>query len=130
MCLLQCKHVSFSYEGRPAVANLSFEVHEGDYLAIVGENGAGKSTLVKGLLRLKNPVKGSVIYGDGLRPDEIGYLPQQTQVQKDFPASVYEVVLSGCLNQMGHHVFFRGLNHFSYGIWGSGPPQPGLSQRA
>lgn len=106
MCLLQCKHVSFSYEGRPAVANLSFEVHEGDYLAIVGENGAGKSTLVKGLLRLKNPVKGSVIYGDGLRPDEIGYLPQQTQVQKDFPASVYEVVLSGCLNQMGHHVFF------------------------
>ena len=106
MCLLQCKHVSFSYEGRPAVANLSFEVHEGDYLAIVGENGAGKSTLVKGLLRLKNPVKGSVIYRDGLRPDEIGYLPQQTQVQKDFPASVYEVVLSGCLNQMGHHVFF------------------------
>ena len=106
MCLLQCKHVSFSYEGRPAVADLPFEVHEGDYLAIVGENGAGKSTLVKGLLRLKNPVKGSVIYGDGLRPDEIGYLPQQTQVQKDFPASVYEVVLSGCLNQMGHHVFF------------------------
>ncbi len=107
MCLLKCKHASFSYEGKPAVTDLSFEVRKGDYLAIVGENGAGKSTLVKGLLRLKNPVKGSVIYGDGLKSDEIGYLPQQTQVQKDFPASVYEVVLSGCLNQMGNHIFFR-----------------------
>ena len=107
MCLLKCKHASFSYEGKPAVTDLSFEVRKGDYLAIVGENGAGKSTLVKGLLRLKNPVKGSVIYGDGLKSDEIGDLPQQTQVQKDFPASVYEVVLSGCLNQMGNHIFFR-----------------------
>jgi len=106
MCLLKCEHVTFSYEGIPAVTDLSFQVREGDYLAIVGENGAGKSTLVKGLLRLKNPVKGSVIYGDGLKSDEIGYLPQQTQLQKDFPASVYEVVLSGCLNQLGNQVFF------------------------
>ena len=106
MSLLKCEHASFSYEGKPAVLDLCFEVQTGDYLAIVGENGAGKSTLVKGLLRLKKPERGSVIYGDGLRPNEIGYLPQQTQTQKDFPASVYEVILSGCLNRLGRRVFF------------------------
>lgn len=106
MCLLKCEHVSYSYEGSPAVTDISFKVHQGDYLAIVGENGAGKSTLVKGLLRLKKPSQGSVVYGDGLKPNEIGYLPQQTQTQKDFPASVYEVVLSGSLNRLGKHVFY------------------------
>ena len=60
MCLLQCKHVSFSYEGRPAVADLPFEVHEGDYLAIVGENGAGKGTLViPGIISLQHTQEGS-----------------------------------------------------------------------
>lgn len=106
MNLLQCEHVSFSYEGKPAVTDVSFDVQEGDYLAIVGENGAGKSTLIRGLLRMKKPSAGNVLYGDGLQQNEIGYLPQQTQVQRDFPASVMEVVLSGCLNRLGRHVFF------------------------
>lgn len=106
MSLIQCEHTGFSYEGRTVVRDVSFVVNEGDYLAVVGENGAGKSTLIKGLLRLKDPAAGRITYGEGLNADEIGYLPQQTQVQKDFPASVYEVVLSGCLNRLGKHIFY------------------------
>ena len=94
MSLITCENLSFAYDGVVICDQLSFQVEDGDYLCIVGENGAGKSTLVKGLLHLKKPAGGSLSYGDGLRADEIGYLPQQTQIQKDFPASVQEVVLS------------------------------------
>jgi len=106
MPLILCKDASFAYEGRVAVSGLNFAVHKGEYLCIVGENGSGKSTLVKGLLKLKAPASGSVELGDGLRANEIGYLPQQTAVQKDFPASVYEVVLSGRLSQRGILPFY------------------------
>ena len=106
MALITCKGASFSYEGTIAVTELDFEVHSGDYLCIVGENGAGKSTLIKGLLRLKNPAQGSIETGDGLKSTEIGYLPQQTAAQKDFPASVFEVVLSGRLGQRGMKPFY------------------------
>ena len=101
MNLITCKNISFVYDGVPAVKDLDFSVEPNDYLCIVGENGAGKSTLVKGLLRLKKPASGTIHMGNGLLAKEIGYLPQQTAVQKDFPASVYEVVLSGCLNRLG-----------------------------
>ncbi|MEA4846982.1 MAG: metal ABC transporter ATP-binding protein [Clostridiaceae bacterium] len=106
MALITCRDASFAYEGNTAVSGLNFEVHGGDYLCIVGENGSGKSTLIKGLLRLKTPQSGSVLMGDGLKPNEIGYLPQQTAVQKDFPASTYEVVLSGRLSQRGLRPFY------------------------
>jgi zinc transport system ATP-binding protein len=106
MALITCKDASFAYEGVPAVSGLDFEVRGGDYLCIVGENGSGKSTLIKGLLRLKQPQNGSVLMGDGLKPNEIGYLPQQTAVQKDFPASAYEVVLSGRLSARGIQPFY------------------------
>lgn len=106
MALIQCAGVEFSYEGRKVITDLSFEIEKGDYICIVGENGAGKSTLVKGLLGLKKPSAGTLSYGDGLKQSEIGYLPQQTAVQKDFPASVWEVVLSGCLNQLGFLPFY------------------------
>ena len=96
MSLLKCENLSFAYDGVTVVSNLNFSVEEGNYLCIIGENGAGKSTLIKGLLRLKKPSAGRVEMGEGLRATEIGYLPQQTQIQKDFPASVREVVLSGC----------------------------------
>ena len=96
MDLITCKNISFVYDGVPSVKNLNFSVEQNDYLCIVGENGAGKSTLIKGLLRLKKPSSGTIRLGNGLLTKEIGYLPQQTTVQKDFPASVYEVVLSGC----------------------------------
>lgn len=106
MALINCNNVAMSYENNTVFTDLSFEVNSGDYLCIVGENGSGKSTLIKGLLGLKSPVKGKIEYGDGLKKTEIGYLPQQTSIQKDFPASVYEVVLSGCLNSRGIKPFF------------------------
>ena len=106
MSLLKCENLSFAYDGVTVVSNLNFSVEEGNYLCIIGENGAGKSTLIKGLLRLKKPSAGRVEMGEGLKATEIGYLPQQTQIQKDFPASVREVVLSGCLNRMGLRPFY------------------------
>ena len=106
MSLLKCENLSFAYDGVTVVKNLNFTVEDGNYLCIIGENGAGKSTLIKGLLRLKKPSAGTVELGEGLKAAEIGYLPQQTQIQKDFPASVREVVLSGCLNRMGLRPFY------------------------
>ena len=104
--LINIDKLTLSYENMTVIENLSFEVAEGDYLCIVGENGSGKSTLVKALLSLKKPEKGSIEFGDGLKRNEIGYLPQQTVAQKDFPASVYEVVISGCLNSRGIRPFY------------------------
>ena len=96
MSLIACRDLCLAYEGKTAVQDLTFSVEPGDYLCIVGENGSGKSTLIKALLGLKKPRSGTITYGDGLRRTEVGYLPQQTPAQKDFPASVGEVVLSGC----------------------------------
>jgi zinc transport system ATP-binding protein len=106
MALITCQNTAFGYEGNVAVSGLSFEVHGGDYLCVVGENGSGKSTLIKGLLRLKALQNGKVMMGEGLKPNEIGYLPQQTAAQKDFPASAYEVVLSGRLSARGIRPFY------------------------
>ena len=96
MAIITCQNLSLGYDGRQIVRDLSFEVHTGDYLCIVGENGSGKSTLMRTILGLQQPLGGSVLTGGGLKRRQIGYLPQQTQVQRDFPASVWEVVLSGC----------------------------------
>ena len=106
MALIKCTDVSLGYEGKTIVDGLSFEVNKGDYLCIVGENGSGKTTLMKTLLGQKNVMNGKIEFGDGLRQNEIGYLPQQTAVQKDFPASVKEIVLSGCLNSSGMKPFY------------------------
>lgn len=106
MALITCNDVSFGYEGNTILSNVNFTLEGGEYLCIIGENGAGKSTLVKGLLRMKKPVDGEIITGNGLMKNEIGYLPQQTLSQKDFPASVYEVVLSGRLNSLGLKPFY------------------------
>ncbi len=110
MALIRCENVSIGYEGQTVVKDLDFSIGAGDYLCIVGENGSGKSTLVKSLLGLKSVEKGHIIYGDGLKQNEIGYLPQQTDAQKDFPASVYEVVLSGRLNSRGLKPFYTGAD--------------------
>lgn len=106
MAQLLCEGVSLGYEGETIVRGLDFRVEEGDYLCILGENGSGKSTLIKTLLGLVPPLEGRVTPGDGLKMTEIGYLPQQTPVQRDFPASVEEIVLSGCLNGMGLRPFY------------------------
>ena len=107
MAELSCKNLTLGYEGQILVKDLTFEVGHGDYLCIVGENGSGKSTLIKTLLQLKNPLSGEIIFSDGLKPSEIGYLPQQTVVQKDFPASVWEIVLSGCQGRCGLRPFYN-----------------------
>jgi zinc transport system ATP-binding protein len=110
MSLINCKNVSFTYEGNIVLSDLNFGVEKGEYLCVVGENGAGKSTLIKGILRLKSPSEGSILAGDGLKSNRIGYLPQQTMAQRDFPASVYEVVLSGRLNNMGVLPFYKKID--------------------
>lgn len=107
MSYFSLNKIGFSYEGKVVLEDIHFSVEKGDYLCIVGENGAGKSTLLKGILGLKEPSEGEIILGDGLKRQDIGYLPQQTEAQKDFPASVYEVVESGCLNKLSVFPFYR-----------------------
>lgn len=106
MAQLTCQNLTVGYDGRTVLQGLNFEVNPGDYLCIVGENGSGKSTLMKTILGLQAPIGGRILTGDGLRKNEIGYLPQQTQVQKDFPASVREIVLSGCQGRCGSRPFY------------------------
>lgn len=105
MVQLVCEELTLGYD-RPILTGLSFEVNAGDYLFILGENGAGKSTLMKTVLGLIPPLAGKITRGEGLSAGKIGYLPQQTRAQRDFPATVYEVVLSGCLNQKGLRFFY------------------------
>ena len=104
--LIKCEHVDLGYENQDAVINVNMEVCPGDYLCIVGENGSGKSTLIKGLLGLLKPSGGKLTVAEELKTTGIGYLPQQTAAQKDFPASVREVVLSGCLSRRGRRPFY------------------------
>ena len=106
MALITVEDLSLGYESGVIAKDINFEVNKGDYLFVLGENGSGKSTLMKTLLNLRNPVSGKIIYGDGLKRNEIGYLPQQTDVQKDFPASVKEIVLSGCQGRCGLRPFY------------------------
>ena len=106
MAQIQCEELTLGYEDRVVFRDMNFKVETGDYLCIVGENGSGKSTLMKTLLGLNKPLEGRVVFGDGLKQTEIGYLPQQTDIQRDFPATVFEVVMSGCLNQMGFRLFY------------------------
>ena len=107
MSQLECKNLTLGYGSKTVIENLSFTVNKGDYLCIVGENGSGKSTLMKTILRLLKPLAGTIKTGDGLLPDEISYLPQQTDVQRDFPASVSEIVLSGCQSRCGKRPFYN-----------------------
>lgn len=103
--MIECKNLSLSYDSHVAVDDLSIQICQGDFLSILGENGSGKSTLIKALLGLKKPRSGTITYHE-IAPDQIGYLPQQTVVQRDFPATVFEVVLSGCLNKSGVTPFY------------------------
>ena len=124
MAQLTCQNLTVGYDGRAVLQGLHFEVNAGNYLCIVGENGSGKSTLMKTILGLQAPISGTILTGDGLRKNEIGYLPQQTQVQKDFPASVREIVLSGCQGRCGSRPFYskeeKGLAEENIGKMGIG----------
>ena len=103
---IDCEGLAVGYSGKPLCKEFDLEINNGDYICIVGENGAGKSTFIKTLIGLIPAVSGDVaLRGDIVRSD-IGYLPQQRETQKDFPASVWEVVLSGCLNRLGFRPFY------------------------
>ena len=106
MTLIKTENLSLSYDGIEVIKNLNIEIHDGDYICVIGENGSGKSTLIKGLLQLINTTSGKIIYGDNLINNKIGYLPQQTNVQKDFPASVKEIVMSGFQNKVRFFPFY------------------------
>lgn len=107
MAQLTCENVSLGYDNKTILNNLSFSVNSGDYLCIVGENGSGKSTLMKTILGLNKPMSGEIFFGDNMKKGDIGYLPQQTDVQKNFPASVREIVLSGCQSRAGLRPFYN-----------------------
>ena len=109
MALIKSESLVLGYEGHVIVEDLTFTVNSGDYLCIIGENGSGKSTLMKTLLGLKSKMGGTLTFGDGLKKNQIGYLPQQTLTQRDFPASAFEVVISGCLNRSGLRPFYTSL---------------------
>ena len=104
--LIVCRDVSLGYEGRSVLSGLNLTISKGDYLCVVGDNGSGKSTLMRGLLGLLQPQIGHIEHAPALRHGAIGYLPQQTRAQRDFPATVLEVVLSGCLNRRGLHFLY------------------------
>ena len=107
MAQIICRNLAIGYDGKAIVQNMNFSVNTGEYLCVIGENGAGKSTFMKTLLGLQPPIQGEILFGDNLKQNEIGYLPQQTEVQKDFPASVREIVVSGCQNQLGLRPFYN-----------------------
>jgi len=107
LSLIHITNLTIGYENRILTENLSFDVNAGDFISIIGENGAGKSTFVKTLLGLYSPRKGKITFGDGLKKKQVGYLPQQTVVQRDFPATVWEIVLSGCQGQKGLRPFYN-----------------------
>lgn len=105
MPLISCRNLSIDYGQNHALENITFEIATGDYLCIVGENGSGKSTLLKGILGLL-PCEGEVVFSDGLKKSDVGYLPQQTDIQRDFPATVQEIVLSGFQNKLRDRFFY------------------------
>ena len=106
--LIVCQDVSLGYEGQSVLTDLNLTIRAGDYLCIVGDNGSGKSTLLRGILGLLTPQSGKILRAPELEKGAVGYLPQQTKAQKDFPATVFEVVLSGCLNRKGLRFFYTG----------------------
>ncbi|MBE6728806.1 MAG: ATP-binding cassette domain-containing protein [Ruminococcaceae bacterium] len=110
MSIIKCTNLSIGYNDRIIQSNLNFEIGEGDYLFIIGENGSGKSTLIKSLLGLQKHISGEIKYCDNLKSNQIGYLPQSSNISPDFPAGAMEIVLSGCINKLGLKPFYSAKN--------------------
>lgn len=102
MTVIECKNLSLGYDGKNVLSDINFKLSEGDYLCIVGENGSGKTTLMKGLLGFIKPYSGEI----KINEPQVGYLPQQTDIQRDFPVTVREVILSGCLGAHPYNPFY------------------------
>ena len=107
MAYIACRDLQLGYDGQVVTEGINFDVEEGDYLCIIGENGAGKSTLMKALMNLNKPMGGEIVFSDDVKRNEIGYLPQNKEFQRDFPASVQEIVISGCLSKCGLRPFYN-----------------------
>ena len=105
--LFEVKNLTLGYENEKVIKDISFVVNDKDFIIITGKNGAGKSTLIKGILGLIKPMEGSIIFGESLNRKLIGYMPQETKVDANFPATVYEIVLSGAINKMGFSPFYN-----------------------
>lgn len=103
--LIEVKNLTLGYGSHVVLKNLNFKIDDGDFVCVVGPNGSGKSTLIKGILGLIKPIKGNVKFNN-LKQNFIGYMPQETVVDKNFPASCYEIVLSGTLNRLGFISFY------------------------
>ena len=104
MPLLKADNLKLGYGSVPVAENITFSVNKGDYLCVIGENGSGKTTLIKALTGLVKPLSGNIEFGVGSL--KIGYLPQQTELQRDFPASVKEIVMSGFAGNGVFHPFY------------------------
>jgi len=107
MSLITIRDLSLGYGNRILTEGMDMQVDSGDYVCVIGENGAGKSTFIRTLLGLQSPLKGKITFGEGLKKTQVGYLPQQTVVQRDFPATVEEIVLSGCQGSKGLRPFYN-----------------------
>ncbi len=105
--LISCRDACLGYDNKSVIEHLDIEIQEGQYICVIGENGSGKSTLIKSLLGLLKPVSGTVQINRSVGKGAVGYLPQQTQIQRNFPVSVMEVVLSGFLNDMHFRPFYK-----------------------
>lgn len=106
MSQIQCKNMSIGYTNKVVLRNINFEINQGEYVFILGDNGVGKTTLLKTLLGLIPPLKGDIIYDSSIKKTSIGYIPQKSKIQQEFPASVYEIVLSGCINKLKWKPFY------------------------
>ncbi|MCR5494115.1 MAG: ABC transporter ATP-binding protein [Treponema sp.] len=107
MALLKCKNLCVGYGSKVIQKNLNFSVEKGDYFFIIGENGSGKSTLMKTMLGFRKPLGGIIEYSKEWNKKGIGYLPQTSEIQKSFPATVWEIVLSGCQASLGLFPFYK-----------------------
>ena len=107
MSLITIRDLSLGYGNRILTEGMDMQVDSGEYVCVIGENGAGKSTFIRTLLGLQSPLKGKITFGEGLKKTQVGYLPQQTVVQRDFPATVEEIVLSGCQGSKGLRPFYN-----------------------
>ena len=106
MSQIECKNMSIGYVNKTILRNLNFEINQGEYIFILGDNGVGKTTLLKTLLGLIPPLKGDIIYDQSVKKTSIGYIPQKSKIQQEFPASVYEIVISGCVNNLKWKPFY------------------------
>lgn len=107
MNLIECKNLSIGYNEKAICKDISFTVEKGDYVCIIGENGCGKSTLLKTILGLNKSISGKIKFDNNFNKNQIGYLPQQSEMQRDFPAVVKEIVMSGFINKMGFRPFYN-----------------------